>query len=768
MVRLRTVTCRPVSFERKHAVSVGTFIYCLARFSCPLLLFVFLQGALMSYGADPEQETTSHALDLRFETTTYVLNLEKQGLQDNTFTNGIGIDTTLIGDFASATLHRRLLRNLDATLGVFANIPFGYTKEVYEILPIARLDYRPVEQVSATAGTVYVPHRLYFDAVFDNANWFVRPIEQGAQITTDLEFYRQDAFINWRQVYGESMVNRFDAGYAGQLRAGPVRFNAQMHWIENGQALMKLNRAFNTRLNVTTAWGPELVLEPSRLFNMPEWWGEIGVRFTAFNTYNEPDQGVGPVTRGRGYETEIWADFAGWRPRLGFWNSSGFLSQQGDPEFVVASFTELGLSKTISLGPDASIEFGGQVRRMNNFESGQGIKWVNQEYFVFNWNWDTSRADLLGDLLSSPKPKPDGSSGNPSERRFRPLLDTFTYVYNLGYSGLNNVNGRPVADATYAGEYLTPVLRYRPMGSLTLDAGFFAGLPVGSTQTFHTVQPILSAEWEMLPQVSFVAGTLYRNHPLLDAMFDDATLFARPIEQGFQLLIDLPGYQQDLFINWNQIETSSEPEQFDVGYAGRLSKGWLGLNGQVYWNHSGGAQFSESRSITTPGAPRNRSASNNFQAAIGPDVIIQPGNYVPGLSWIREIEILATYLYDQFEPIDITQSITRGRGYFLSTGADIAGWRPYVNFWRGENYVTLRGDPAYFAGNFTEIGLLKDVSLPGGFTLRFGGFGRTIDGRVNHGEYALLNWSWDEAPWRGSCLRPTLLHPREQSCVRAR
>ncbi|WP_455377945.1 hypothetical protein [Petrachloros mirabilis] len=700
----------------------------------------------------------SHALDLRFETTTYILNLEKQGLEDNTYTNGIGIDTTLIGDFASATLHHRLLRNLDATLGVFANIPFGYYKEVYEVLPIVRLDYRPLERVSATVGTVHVPHRQYFDAVFDNGNWFLRPIEQGAQIATDFEFYRQDAFINWRQAFGDSMIKRFDAGYAGQLQAGPFRFDAQMHWVENGQSLFKLNRSFNTRLNVTTAWGPEIVLAPSRYFNMPEWWREIGVRFTMLNTYNEPNPGTGQITRGRGYETMIWTDLAGWRPHLGFWGSSGFLSQQGDPEFVVDSFTEFGLSKSIPLGPDASIEFGGQVRRMTNFITGQGIKWVNQEYLVFNWNWDTSRTDLLGDLLSS-------QDQATSERRFRPLLDTFTYVYNLGYSGLNNVNGRAVADTTYAGEYLTPVLRYMPVDRLTLDAGFFAGLPVGSTQTFHTVQPILSAEWEMAPQISLVGGTLHRNHPYLDAIFDDAMLFSRPVEQGFQLLVNRPIYQQDLFINWNQMETQMKPELFDVGYTGRLTQGVLALNGQIYWAHSGGAQYSEARSIILPGGPRNRSASNNFQAAVGPEVIIQPARYVSGLSWLREIDVVAMYLIDQYEPNDYTQPITRGRGYFLSTGLDIEGWRPYVNFWRGENYVTERGDPAYFAGNFTEFGLLKDLSLPGGFRLRIGGFGRTLDGRLNHGEYALLNWSWDGAPWRGSCLRPTLLHRSAQPCI---
>ena len=205
-------------------------------------------------------------------------------------------------------------------------------------------------------------------------------------------------------------------------------------------------------------------------------------------------------------------------------------------------------------------------------------------------------------------------------------------------------------------------------------------------------------------------------------------------------------------------------ERFDVGYAGRMSHSVFGLNGQVYWSHSGGAQFSEARSIIQPGGPRNRSVSNNLIAAVGPDVTVQPSTYWPELAWLREIEVMALYLTDQNEPTAIAEPITRGRGYFLSAGVDIASWRPYVNFWRGENYVTARGDPVYGAGNFTEFGLLKDVELPAGFSLRFGGLGRTIERHVTYSGYALLNWSWDQAPWRGYCLRPTLLHTGEKPC----
>jgi hypothetical protein len=125
---------------------------------------------------------------------------------------------------------------------------------------------------------------------------------------------------------------------------------------------------------------------------------------------------------------------------------------------------------------------------------------------------------------------------------------------------------------------------------------------------------------------------------------------------------------------------------------------------------------------------------------------------------------MALYLTSQNEPTQSGAPIVRGRGYQLTAGVDLDGWRPYVTIWRGEHFVNEQGDPAYYAGNFTEFGLLRDFLLPAGFSLRVGGFGRVIDNRMTHTEYALLNWSWDQSPWRGFCLRPTLLHRSESSC----
>ena len=115
-----------------------------------------------------------------------------------------------------------------------------------------------------------------------------------------------------------------------------------------------------------------------------------------------------------------------------------------------------------------------------------------------------------------------------------------------------------------------------PSSKLNLDIGIFAGLPVGDTQRFHTVQPILSAEYEFIPEVFLSPARINATtHSSMRSLM--TRVFSRPVEQGFQLLVDREHYQQDLFMDWNQIETFQKAEQFDVGYAGRVSAGLFSL-----------------------------------------------------------------------------------------------------------------------------------------------------------------------------------------------
>ena len=142
------------------------------------------------------------------------------------------------------------------------------------------------------------------------------------------------------------------------------------------------------------------------------------------------------------------------------------------------------------------------------------------QYLIFNWNWDTADGQFVKDLFPAMKSAPFEPQPAAEETRFTAKIDALTYVYHINYSDLGQIGGRQVEQATFAGQYIAPVIRYSPTSRLNLDIGVFAGLPVADTQRFRTVQPIVSAEYEIWPAVSLIAGTIKRNHPFVDALFD--------------------------------------------------------------------------------------------------------------------------------------------------------------------------------------------------------------------------------------------------------
>ena len=73
-------------------------------FSFGIVIGVIGMLAFTSYSDADEPSPDGSPWNARFEVKTFVLDLEKQGLEDNTFQNGIGRDTTLIGNFLTGTL----------------------------------------------------------------------------------------------------------------------------------------------------------------------------------------------------------------------------------------------------------------------------------------------------------------------------------------------------------------------------------------------------------------------------------------------------------------------------------------------------------------------------------------------------------------------------------------------------------------------------------------------------------------------------------------
>ncbi|MBI4400972.1 MAG: hypothetical protein HY581_05015, partial [Nitrospirae bacterium] len=260
-------------------------------------------------------------------------------------------------------------------------------------------------------------------------------------------------------------------------------------------------------------------------------------------------------------------------------------------------------------------------------------------------------SDVQAQATGLPCPRPAASTCfrypespvRPIERMEEPEIHVeifnTTYVYNIEsqgtfikrkacqgsfcFRGEEEVNG-----LTLFGDFTGVQLRYAPTSDLNLYGGIFFAVPFGGEDTLQLIRPIISLDYRLTEGVHLLAGTLQPRHPLHDAVFDDLMYFVRPIEQGFQLIANTPYYQQDLFINWQQQNTTIKNERFDIGYAGKLKFGVLRLNAQFHYDHLGGEiPFPDFRPIQ---------ARNNTAWAAGPELVFAPSTLSPSLSWWRE------------------------------------------------------------------------------------------------------------------------------------
>jgi hypothetical protein len=108
-----------------------------------------------------------------------------------------------------------------------------------------------------------------------------------------------------------------------------------------------------------------------------------------------------------------------------------------------------------------------QARRLRNAVNEfipQGTKWVNQQYLVFNWNWDTANGQFMRDLFPAQN-NPVATEPPDSAPRFTAKLDTLTYVYNIAYSG----SGKSEGDRSRTAP--SPVNTLRPCSDTALRPG---------------------------------------------------------------------------------------------------------------------------------------------------------------------------------------------------------------------------------------------------------------------------------------------------------
>ncbi len=264
---------------------------------------------------------------------------------------------------------------------------------------------------------------------------------------------------------------------------------------------------------------------------------------------------------------------------------------------------------------------------------------------------------------------------------------------------------------------------------MSIELGALLNIPFGEDDRVDEVDPVISFLYEFHPGWRVIAGTIDRNHPLLDGMFNNDILqFNDPIEQGFQFQVKRDFLVQDLWIDWEEIETSTRQEKFSIGNFTQFKIAGFMADVQVYWVHRGGQRNS------------GGGVDNNLTYAIGGGYAFSPADISSGWSFFQELGADFHYMKVKNEPLGMPETKEDGTvGKIFARLLDIDF---YYKFWSGGgmDFQTAKGDPLYRADDFQEFGVEKSIFLTDQIILTAGFKGQWVLDKFVHEDLISLKW----------------------------
>jgi len=247
-----------------------------------------------------------------------------------------------------------------------------------------------------------------------------------------------------------------------------------------------------------------------------------------------------------------------------------------------------------------------------------------------------------------------------------------------------------------------------------LSAGLFGDFR-SVTNPVVTVKPILSFEYRQ-SGTKLVMGTLEtRNrHGFLEPLEVTTLEFTRPVEYGIQWLQDDPSFQADIFLNWHQLNTSTEPETLDYGGVVRFGiTPPLFLEAQMHGYHEGGQLYFVS-------------IRNNWVYTLGFRLKGELGSLGEGS--LAGFGLLSGDLGGG----SLSDTRWGGGGYLRAGLSPGEGFEFFGIGWRGRDFFSKEGDANYSSFSedetfyradrfYAELGAKKEFVMEGGpiFTAEF-------------------------------------------------
>lgn len=319
-------------------------------------------------------------------------------------------------------------------------------------------------------------------------------------------------------------------------------------------------------------------------------------------------------------------------------------------------------------------------------------------------------AVLIAVLVSA---APPATAGVPVDLK----IDTLVYGDNTEF-----FNPYRTGETTL-GAWIRLSFSARLAENASVTVGAYGNERFGSAHAFEEVRPVISlcvgsergrlvfGTLETVRRAEGVGPDVTTPHGLLPPVQIEVYSFTRPYENGLQWILDTGAVKNDLWLNWQQLNTPEHREELEAGTAGRIHLGgpfWAGL--QIHVVHHGG-QLHDVGPV-----------SDSF--AYGPGLVI--ATRVPLLdTFSAEVYFLSSKdKPDRASP----QLTTSGHGAFVRLAGEKDGWRTHLILWRASSFVKEEGDPNYLSRsedgtfyratrNYAELGLAKSLRAARGVEL---------------------------------------------------
>jgi hypothetical protein len=223
-----------------------------------------------------------------------------------------------------------------------------------------------------------------------------------------------------------------------------------------------------------------------------------------------------------------------------------------------------------------------------------------------------------------------------------------------------------------------------------VSLGAFGNLRFGGDDAFEQARPVVSL---MIAgkSSSFIFGTLATPtvgtppgpdrtgpHGLLPPLQRETLAFERPYEAGIQWKVHTAAIRNDLWINWQRLNTAEHRERFDAGTSASFALSRLvAVPLQLHIVHEGGQLFAS--------------------GPVADSVALASGLDVHGkVAHLDSLAFEAYGLVSRFVPDRATPARSQtGGAMFLRASAEGSGWRGHLIVWRGFDYLKEEGDPNY-------------------------------------------------------------------------